>query len=216
MQGLEALGEALGKGESAGEGLNDMLESMAQTILNQLPTLFLNAGLTLISQGQWPIGLGLIAAGLGTTFVGGFNQGVIEKAEANALGNVYGDGAFAFANGGTFTNQIVNSPTLFKFARGGKMGTGLMGEAGPEAILPLRRGADGTLGVEASGSGANVAVILEVNNYSSEKVETQETTDEFGQKKIMVMIGSMINQHIAGGKADKALSSRYGLKAQGF
>ena len=216
MQGLEALGEALGKGESAGEGLNDMLESMAQTILNQLPTLFLNAGLTLISQGQWPIGLGLIAAGLGTTFVGGFNQGVIEKAEANALGNVYGDGVFAFANGGTFTNQIVNSPTLFKFARGGKMGTGLMGEAGPEAILPLRRGADGTLGVEASGSGANVAVILEVNNYSSEKVETQETTDEFGQKKIMVMIGSMINQHIAGGKADKALSSRYGLKAQGF
>ena len=216
MQGLKSLGEALGEGKSAGEGLKDALESMAQTILNQLPTLFLNAGLTLISQGQWPIGLGLVAAGLGTQFLSGYNQGVINKAEANASGNVYGDGVSAFAHGGTFTNQIVSTPTLFKFARGGKMGTGLMGEAGPEAIMPLRRGSDGTLGVEASGAGANVTVLLEVNNYSSEKVETQETTDEFGQKKIMVMIGSMINQHIAGGKADKALSSRYGLRAQGF
>ena len=216
MQGLNSLGEALGEGKTAGEGLKDALESMAQTILNQLPTLFLNAGLTLISQGQWGIGLGLVAAGLGTQFLGGYNQGIINKAEANALGNVYGDGVSAFANGGTFTNQIVNTPTLFKFARGGKMGTGLMGEAGPEAIMPLHRGPDGTLGVEAIGSGANVTVLLEVNNYSSEKVETQETTDEFGQKKISVMIGSMINQHIAGGKADKALSSRYGLRAQGF
>lgn len=215
LQGFGALGEALGKGESAGEGLRNALEEMASTILDQLPTLFLQAGLTLISQGQWGIGLGFVAAGLGTQFVSGFNQGVKERAEANALGNIYGDGVSAFANGGTFTNQIVSTPTLFKFARGGKMGTGLMGEAGPEAILPLRRGADGSLGVEANGSGVNVAVILEVNNYSSEKVETQETTDEFGQKKIMVMIGSMINQHIAGGKADKALSSRYGLKAQG-
>lgn len=215
LQGFGALGEALGKGESAGEGLRNALEEMASTILDQLPTLFLQAGLTLISQGQWGIGLGFVAAGLGTQFVSGLNQGVKERAEANALGNIYGDGVSAFANGGTFTNQIVSTPTLFKFARGGKMGTGLMGEAGPEAILPLRRGADGSLGVEANGSGVNVAVILEVNNYSSEKVETQETTDEFGQKKIMVMIGSMINQHIAGGKADKALSSRYGLKAQG-
>lgn len=216
MQGLSSLGEALGEGKTAGEGLTDALESMAQTILNQLPTLFLNAGLTLISQGQWGIGLGFVAAGLGTQVLAGYNQGVINKAEANASGNVYGDGVSAFAHGGTFTNQIVSSPTLFKFARGGKMGTGLMGEAGPEAIMPLHRGPDGTLGVEAIGSGANVTVLLEVNNYSSEKVETQETTDEFGQKKIMVMIGSMINQHIAGGKADKALSSRYGLRAQGF
>lgn len=44
-----------------------------------------------------------------------------------------------FAKGG-----IVNSPTLFEFAKG----TGLMGEAGPEAIMPLKRGADGSLGVQ--------------------------------------------------------------------
>jgi phage-related minor tail protein len=50
------------------------------------------------------------------------------------------------SNGG-----IVSSPTLFKFADGGTTRTGLMGEAGPEAIMPLKRGADGSLGVQANG-----------------------------------------------------------------
>jgi lambda family phage tail tape measure protein len=49
-----------------------------------------------------------------------------------------------FAKGGAFTNSIVSSPTMFKFADGGAMRTGLMGEAGPEAIMPLKRGADGS------------------------------------------------------------------------
>ena len=52
-----------------------------------------------------------------------------------------------YAKGG-----IVGSPTLFKYASGGADRFGLMGEAGPEAIMPLRRGANGKLGVEASGS----------------------------------------------------------------
>lgn len=215
MNGLGAIGEALGEGESAGKGLKNALEDMATTILNQLPMLFLQAGLQLIAQGQWPLGLSLVATGLGTQFVSGFNQGIANKTEANALGNVYGSEVSAFANGGTFTNQIVSSPTLFKFARGGKMGTGLMGEAGPEAIMPLKRGADGTLGVEASGSQINFALMVEVNNYSQERVQTQETTDENGQRRLQIMIGSAINSHITSGKADKALSSRYGLKAQG-
>jgi hypothetical protein len=56
-----------------------------------------------------------------------------------------------FANGGAFTNSIVSSPTLFKFANGGTTQMGEMGEAGPEAIMPLSRGAGGRLGVDASG-----------------------------------------------------------------
>lgn len=63
---------------------------------------------------------------------------------ANAKGNAYSDGqVMPFADGG-----IVNSPTLFAM-RGG---TGLMGEAGPEAILPLSRGSDGALGVRGGGA----------------------------------------------------------------
>lgn len=54
-----------------------------------------------------------------------------------------------FAKGGAFTNTVVDSPTLFKFAKG----TGMMGEAGPEAIMPLKRGADGSLGVRVTDGG---------------------------------------------------------------
>jgi lambda family phage tail tape measure protein len=75
----------------------------------------------------------------------------------NANGNAFAqNGIVPYAKGG-----IVNSPTLFKFARGSAMATGVMGEAGPEAIMPLKRGADGKLGVAGGGSGAttvNVSV----------------------------------------------------------
>ncbi len=63
-----------------------------------------------------------------------------------ANGATFANGIAKFANGG-----IVNSPTLFKFADGGTTKTGLMGEAGPEAIMPLSRGSGGRLGVDASG-----------------------------------------------------------------
>ncbi len=63
---------------------------------------------------------------------------------ASALGGALA-GVVPFARGG-----VVGGPTMF--AHGG--GLGLMGEAGPEAILPLARGADGRLGVRAAGGGA--------------------------------------------------------------
>ena len=65
---------------------------------------------------------------------------------ASARGNVVSGGRIQpFANGG-----IVNSPVLFPL-RGG---AGLMGEAGPEAIMPLQRGRDGKLGVRMGGGGS--------------------------------------------------------------
>ena len=76
-----------------------------------------------------------------------------------------GGGAFsggrprAFANGG-----VVDGPTLFPM-RGG---TGLMGEAGPEAILPLARGADGSLGVRAGKGGTPVQVTMQVSTPDAE------------------------------------------------
>ncbi len=74
---------------------------------------------------------------------------------ANAKGNVI----TPFANGG-----IVNSPVLFPM-RGG---TGLMGEAGPEAIMPLSRGSDGKLGVRMGGGGsASVTVNISTPDAQS-------------------------------------------------
>lgn len=62
-----------------------------------------------------------------------------------------------FAKGGAFTNSVVNSPTPFKFAQGGGFGLGVMGEAGAEAVMPLTRGPDGSLGVQMYGQAASVA-----------------------------------------------------------
>lgn len=59
---------------------------------------------------------------------------------ANADGGVYNSTSLS-----AYSGQIVHKPTMFAFAKG----AGLMGEAGPEGIFPLRRGADGKLGVIA-------------------------------------------------------------------
>jgi phage-related minor tail protein len=62
--------------------------------------------------------------------------------QLNAKGGVYDS-----ADLSRFSNSIVSSPTMFAFAKG----AGLMGEAGPEAIMPLKRGSDGSLGVRVAG-----------------------------------------------------------------
>lgn len=83
---------------------------------------------------------GLLSQGIGGLFGGAFANGA-----AFSQGQV-----MPFANGG-----IVNGPTRFPM-RGG---TGLMGEAGPEAIMPLTRGPDGKLGVRGAGGGGSTVVM---------------------------------------------------------
>jgi len=79
---------------------------------------------------------------------------------------------FGFAKGGSFanginghSNQIVDRPTMFAFAKG----AGIMGEAGPEAIMPLKKGPDGSLGVqmhgERQGGGTMVVSPVTENTY---------------------------------------------------
>ena len=88
-----------------------------------------------------------------------------------ANGATFSNGIAKFASGG-----VVSSPTLFKFADGGTTRTGLMGEAGPEAIMPLKRGSDGSLGVQATGlreamgrppGGANGSTVLNMSFQST-------------------------------------------------
>ncbi|SDW28515.1 phage tail tape measure protein, lambda family [Ruegeria halocynthiae] len=83
--------------------------------------------------------------------VGGLVQGILPFAD----GGSFSQGrVMPFANGG-----VVSSPTMFPM-RGG---TGLMGEAGPEAIMPLARGADGKLGVRTQGGGRAVNVVMNIS-----------------------------------------------------
>jgi hypothetical protein len=122
-----------------------------------------------------------------------------------AQGGVYDAGLRKFSMGGAFTNSIVNDPTLFKFAHG----TGLMGEAGPEAIMPLKRDNNGNLGVR-SGQQGNVDVV--VNNYSNQQATTKETTDSRGNRRIEVIVGDMVAGELnrVGSTTQQAMTASYG------
>lgn len=220
QSGVTELAEKLAEGADASDAWAASLEKMATDILNQLPSLFTRAGLELIAEGMWPIGIGLLAAGLGTSFLSGAVNGVkAAGSKANALGGVYGaDGFEAFALGGSFTNGIVDSPTFFKFRHGSGFATGLMGEAGPEAIMPLARGSDGSLGVKVAGAengqGEAAFGFVTVNVYSSEKSEVSEQTDADGNKIYNVIVGA-VKSATAQGQLDRTFQSRFGLKARG-
>jgi lambda family phage tail tape measure protein len=76
-----------------------------------------------------------------------------------------GFGLSMFANGGAFTNGIYSDPTIFKFANGGQFG--VMGEAGPEAVMPLSRDSKGRLGVSVNnaqegGDGAAASPVVNI------------------------------------------------------
>lgn len=89
-------------------------------------------------------------------------------AELFALGGVFRHGRVtAYANGGL--PDFVNSPTMAPMA--------LFGEAGPEAIMPLRRGPDGRLGVEVNGSG-NQAVVVELRAVRQEIINLRGSVEE--------------------------------------
>ncbi|WP_191625874.1 phage tail length tape measure family protein [Pandoraea sputorum] len=98
-----------------------------------------------------------VNSGLAGSYSGSFSSGLSGGTGMftmpSAKGNVFASGAAvqAFAKGGAFTNQVVSQPTLAPMA--------LFGEAGEEAIMPLTRGPDGSLGVKASidvGTGARI------------------------------------------------------------
>lgn len=111
----------------------------------------------------------------------------------------------ALAKGGTFTNGVFNSPTVFKFAKGSKFG--LMGEAGPEAVMPLKRGPDGSLGIQVHGNeSAGGNVIVNVINNSTASARTQERQTSNG-KQIDVIIDQVVGQKMGdmGSATNRAL-----------
>jgi lambda family phage tail tape measure protein len=80
--------------------------------------------------------------------------------KTQADGGAWSGGVQMFANGGAFSNSVVSSPTAFGMA-GGK--TGVMGEAGPEAIVPLARDSQGRLGVRGGGGGTPITMTFYVD-----------------------------------------------------
>jgi len=109
----------------------------------------------------------------------------------NADGNAFVNGQVQkYAYGGT----VVRKPTLFPM----KNGIGLMGEAGAEAILPLRRGANGKLGVQSSGGGSTVINVSVDASGSNVQGNTQQA-NAFGTALATAIQTELIKQKRPGG-----------------
>jgi phage-related minor tail protein len=129
-----SLRSAIDRAIFGGEKLTEVLRDLASDVVGRS----LDAALRPVEDA--------LASGISGAL--GSLSGVLASAFTAADGAAFSAGRVrAFARGG-----VVSGPTLFPL-RGG---TGLMGEAGPEAILPLSRGPDGRLGVTASGGSAPV------------------------------------------------------------
>lgn len=149
-----------------GMKLNDALKTVANTIADQVYSIAIKpvtgALGGLLAQG---VG-GLMGAGMPFANGGAFSQGRV----------------MPFAKGG-----VVSSPTGFPM-RGGM---GLMGEAGPEAIMPLTRGPDGRLGVQAGG-GRAVNVVMNIT-----------TPDIQGFQRSQSQVAAQVSRALARGQRNR-------------
>ncbi|MEX1839094.1 phage tail tape measure protein [Enterobacter cloacae] len=125
-------------------------EDWSKSVLASMQKIILNA--MLVNSLKSAGGGGLFSS-LGGIFGGGSTggstpSGAYNSAASgltlNAKGGIYDSPSLS-----AFSNGIVRNPTMFAFAKGS---AGIMGEAGPEAIMPLTRSADGSLGVRVTGS----------------------------------------------------------------
>lgn len=157
--------------DGASEALADFVvtgkadfESLADSIIRDLARIAVQQTIT-----------GPIAGALGAAMQGMFAP------TANAKGNVYASPSLA-----AYEDQIVSRPTYFAFAKGGRVG--VMGEAGEEAIMPLRRGPDGRLGVQAHGGGGPRSVRVEVHNESGERLRVSRSEASFDPQEVVVSL----------------------------
>lgn len=111
----------------------------------------------------------------------------LEGLLGNALNGLIGGAAGSvtpFAQGG-----VVRSPSFFPMGSGSSGGLGLMGEAGAEAILPLKRGPDGALGVSTDAGGALPQIVFNVT-----------ATDAASFRKSEGQISAMLARSVARGR----------------
>lgn len=148
-----------------GKDLRDVFRSLAHSLANKV-----------LKSALDPLG-NFLGNGISNLLGGGMS----------ASGAAGGVSAFAnsasilpFARGG-----VVNRPVMFPLGRGM---TGLAGEAGAEAIIPLARGADGRLGVQSQGGGAGAVINFYVTARDAESFKNSES-----------QIAAMLNRVVSAG-----------------
>ena len=145
---------------------------------------------------------------------GGYSPEVIDgwSGIKQANGGAWDSGVQLFADGAAFTNSIVSKPTAFGMANGK---TGIMGEAGEEAIMPLTRTANGKLGVMAvgggGGGGTSVSLsmpIMVMTDEESGRPEGAELDTEAFQRNMQERMRTVAREEIAKSWRQGGVSSR--------
>lgn len=174
----QAIGDTIGYGvvdgiERAIDGTGEWRDALRNTLFD-IRRLFLDQAMRAI------IGDAIKGTGL---------FGLFLNPVPSAKGNVFiGGDVQPFARGG-----VVNGPTIFPMARGG---VGLMGEAGPEAIMPLTRVRGNKLGVEAVGAGGVTNINLSISALDGASVVRVLSSPD-AQRLIQATFGRMQQRRIA-------------------
>tara|TARA_R110000744_G_scaffold2814_1_gene11182 strand:+ start:93 stop:2861 length:2769 start_codon:yes stop_codon:yes gene_type:complete len=169
------------------KSFKDAMKDMARAVIKQLFEVLVV---------QQMVGSFNAASGTGSGIVGAIMGAVTPQANGGAWQG--GSQVQAYANGG-----VVNGPTTFGMS-GGK--TGLMGEAGPEAIMPLKRGSNGKLGVQMEGSGGGDNIVVHQNfNFQSNGDDSIKKLIAQAAPQISAMTkSSLLNDRRRGGATKAA------------
>lgn len=176
----------------ASEAITKAISALAQWVMGLVASSTAESGSNWVGT-LFQAGAAMYGAGSGggaadtSTFNGvasstGYTGGSADVGLQFAKGGMFGT-AQAFAKGGAFSNSVVNSPTPFMFANGGSFGNlGVMGEAGPEAVMPLTRDSSGRLGVAVNGGmgGGDGGTMNQTNVSISINVASDGTAQSSG------------------------------------
>lgn len=200
--------------EAFGDAAMNVLNKLTDKLVNDLIDAIFQVN-SAASQGAGQSGGGFgsgILSLFGGLFGGGADVGINSWTSGTSI-----SGLFGFAKGGVFTNGIYDRPTPFSFANGGAFGE--MGEAGPEAVMPLARGSDGSLGVLVNGGGRGSAeppavyVDIVVNGAENASVREESSVDANGDQFRRFIIDTN-RDATARGDYDSVNGARYGNRPQ--
>jgi tape measure domain-containing protein len=192
---IERIGDAISNAIIQAESFAEALRNVAVALANIAVQDFEARGKNSFLGKLFSAGASAVAGGAAS---GGGSGPAFETFGRNAKGNVISAGSMVpFAQGG-----VVSRPTVFPMANG----IGLMGEAGPEAILPLKRGPGGRLGVAGGGAGVTVQII----NNTAAKVREERATGPRGEEVRRFLIEE-VGKEMARGGFDGQQRARFAL-----
>lgn len=161
------------------EGMINLFSTLTQSIIQNLVDMAAQALVTnTILSSIMGVGSSVLG-GVGGSTAGSSGTAIADYGsnfQFNAKGGVYSSSDLS-----AYSGQVVDNPTFFAFAKG----AGVMGEAGPEAIMPLTRAADGSLGVRAVSGGASEGaapqVFITINGDGSTASQSPGGLEKYGK-----------------------------------